>query len=122
MDNERALDIINALASGIDPFTGEVFPQESALQNPETVRALFLAARALEQEPGRRKSSSKSRPKDPSLPGNTGKPWSDVEDLALVSAFESGSTEKDLAASHQRTPGAIRSRLVKLGKLEPAAS
>ncbi len=116
MDQTRALEIINALAAGIDPLTGEVFPEHSTLQHPDVVRALFLAAMALQ--------SSRSKPprpasKDSDLPPKAGKSWSEAEDHELVAAFESGKSEKELAAKHQRTLGAIRSRLIKLGKLEP---
>ena len=48
----------------------------------------------------------------------TGKPWTPEEDQALVAAFDSGSTPKQLAAAHERTNGAVRSRLMKLGKLD----
>lgn len=116
MDNQRALEIINALASGVDPFTGEVFGQRTVLQNPEAVRALFLASRALEEATEREKRKTRN----PNLPANAGKPWSEEEDRRLISAFDSGQTEKQLAASHARTLGAIQSRLVKLGKLEPS--
>lgn len=118
MDNEHALEIINALASGIDPFTGEVHSQGSVLQNPETVRALFLAARALEAMTPRKKG----KPRDPALPASAGKSWSEEEDRQLVAAFDSGQTEQELAESHKRTRGAIQARLVKLGKMEPPAS
>lgn len=114
MDNERALEIIGALASGIDPFTGEVFGQESVFQNPEAVRALFAAARALEDVVG----GKKRKKRDPNFPAEAGKPWTEEENLRLVVAFDAGQTQKQLAESHKRTVGAIRSRLIKLGKLD----
>lgn len=46
-------------------------------------------------------------------------PWDAEEDQSLVADFESGTPIKDLAQTHQRTEGAIRSRLMKLGKLAP---
>jgi hypothetical protein len=52
-------------------------------------------------------------------PPNSGTPWSEAEDRKLVAAFDLGSTELQIAAAHQRTPGAIHARLIKLGKLEP---
>ena len=33
MDDGEAVEIIKALADGVDPFTGEVFPPESPYQN-----------------------------------------------------------------------------------------
>lgn len=114
MDNERALEIINTLASGFDPFTGEVYDEENVLQNPDVVRALFTAARALEGLAVH--ATSKSR--NPNLPANAGRPWSEEESQQLAAEFDSGKTQAQLVESHERTPGAIRSRLVRLGKLE----
>ncbi len=44
-------------------------------------------------------------------------PWNEAEDEALIEAVEGGATTKALAERHQRKPGAIRSRLKKLGLL-----
>lgn len=117
MDNDSALKIINALASGVDPFTGEVFSDGSTLQHPDVVRALFLATIALQKSNDKKGNKCASKNRD--LPSNSGTSWSEAEDHRLLAAFESGGTEKELAAVHQRTLGAIHSRLVKLGKLEP---
>lgn len=43
MDKTAAITIIESLANGRDPFTGEQFPNESALQNADVVRALYFA-------------------------------------------------------------------------------
>ena len=48
MERSNALKIINALANGVHPATGEVFAADSPYQHPDTVRALFEAVRALE--------------------------------------------------------------------------
>jgi hypothetical protein len=120
MENARAVEVIKSLAAGIDPYTGEVFQAGSTLQNPEVVRALFVAVTAME---GRAKASTRAAaaPKNPALPTAAGKAWSETEDQELVQAFDGGASEKDLAARHQRTLGAIRYRLVKLGRLDPAS-
>jgi uncharacterized protein with gpF-like domain len=111
MEQTQALEIIRSLAKGVDPTTGEVFPADSAFQQPDVIRALHLATEALQR-------AAKAERKNQQLPAGTGKPWNAEEDQALVTAFESGSSIKDLAAAHERTNGAIRSRLMKLGKLE----
>ncbi len=117
MNSSRAFEIINMLACGVDPITGEVFPTGSALQHPDIVRALFLAANSIRSVGAQSEPSSATRMKN--VPANAGKSWSEAEDQELILAFEMGDTEKKLAAKHKRTTGAIRSRLVKLGKLEP---
>ncbi len=48
-----------------------------------------------------------------------GKPWTDEENQTLIADFDGGSTIADLAGNHQHTQGAIRSRLIRLGKLTP---
>ena len=49
------------------------------------------------------------------VPARQGTPWSPEEDEALRLAFAEKAPIPDLAGRHQRTTGAIRSRLVKLG-------
>lgn len=111
MEVARTVEIVSSLADGIDPFTGERYPAGSPYQHPDTVRALFLAVRALrslEQQERRRQG----------LPRNAGKPWSAEEDERLALEFDNGTPISRLAAEHERTEGAIEARLVKLGKLE----
>ena len=43
MDKAAAITIIESLANGVDPFTGDNFPNNSALQNADVVRALYFA-------------------------------------------------------------------------------
>ncbi len=120
MESNRALEVIQTLAAGTDPFTGEVFGSGHALQNPEIVRALFVAAAALQALP-RPAATKTPKAKDPAQPPAAGKAWSPDEEAQLGAEFDGGMTEQELAAKHQRTPGAIRYRLVKLGRLDPSA-
>jgi hypothetical protein len=113
MEQTRAVEVIQSLAAGIDPFTGEVFNAGSTLQNPEVVRALFVAVSAMQ-------GAKAGRPRAAVAPA-AGKAWSEVEDRELASEFDAGTSEQEIATRHQRTVGAIRSRLVKLGRLDPAA-
>jgi len=110
MDNAKAAEILQRLADGLDLVTGEPLPKDSQFNQPEAIRALFTAIRALEGAPQKEG------------PAKAGGKWTDEEDKRLAEAFDAGSSIKDLAASHQRSNGAIRSRLVKLGKIDPAAS
>jgi hypothetical protein len=45
-------------------------------------------------------------------------PWNDAEDQALIDAFQAGEKTKLIAQRHERKPGAMRSRLKKLGLIE----
>lgn len=111
MESSQALSIIQSLADGVDPRTGECFAAESAYQSAPVVRALSVAVRAilrLIETEHRRKS----------LPGNVGKAWSVHEEGILISEFDSGKNVSELASQLQRTAGAVRARLVRLGKIE----
>ena len=111
MDTSRALEIIKSLSDGIDPYTGEVFPAGSPYQHPDTVRALFKAIGALE---GFREKKKRQKP----LPEKAGMPWREEEDNLLVEAFDKGASIKELSDSHMRTEAAIKSRLIRLGKIK----
>ncbi len=110
MDAEKALEILKPLAEGIDPFTGEILPPESLYQNPEVIRALFAATTALQKQMERNRRQT-------NLPKNAGKPWSEEEDKELAELFDSGKSIEELSVLHQRTRGAIQSRLLKMGRL-----
>ena len=112
MKPAEALKIIQSLADGVDPCTGEIFPDDSPYQQPSILRALFIAVRALERLEERQKREQR-------LPENAGKSWDESEDRILCTEFESGLTITQLAQKHGRTSGAIQSRLEKLGKIAP---
>jgi len=118
MEKAAAVKIIQQLADGIDPQTGKTFHADSPYQQPDTVRALFMALQALDERP-----AAKARPEaNENVPQNSGKPWSDEEDHALAAAFDAGKKIPELATSHQRSRFAIEARLGKLGKIEPPAN
>jgi hypothetical protein len=108
MDRKRALEIIAALAEGIDPTTGEMLPPKHTLQQPDVIRALHEAITALRDD-------SVPRRRNRALPPRAGQPWTDEEDRELVSEYEAGLSEKEMSEKHQRTTGSIRSRLMRLG-------
>jgi len=55
------------------------------------------------------------------MPSNTGVPWDQGEDARLGKAFDEGRNIEQLAKAHGRTVGAMRARLVKLGRMDPTA-
>jgi len=110
MEIDQAVEIIKALLRGIDPFTHDPHPEGSSLLTAQTLEALSMALSALEKEQDR---SVRRR----ELPANAGGPWSDEETAMLAESFDAGKTIEELASVHGRTPGAIRSRLLRLGRL-----
>ena len=113
MEEARALTIVTALASGVNPLTGELFAADSPYQSPDVIRALYIAMRALEA-PGRRRTRGQG-----AASSNAGKPWSDDEDRQLLSAFDNGQPLAELAHAHGRTRGGIQARLIRHGRLAP---
>ena len=106
MDLGGALNILRALADGVDPSTGELAAKDSALQQPATVRALHFAIAALQRD--------NERPEKRNSYGA----WSSEEDARLCEEFHCGVAFSEIANIHGRSRGAIVSRLEKLGKLK----
>ena len=115
MTASKALPIIADLAEGSDPVTGQTLPSASPYFHPEVVAALHLAARALEREEQREE-------REQTLPAQAGRPWSRAQDDQLCAAFDEQKSVAELARLYNRTTGAIRSRLAKLGKMTPPHS
>jgi len=113
MQLESALPIVRALADGVNPVTGEAYPEHSPYAEPRTLRALFSAVDLMQKEVEREKRRER-------LPANFGKPWTEGEDRTLVAEFDGGLAMPDIARRHARTQSSIRLRLEKLGKIEPS--
>ncbi len=110
MNQAQALSVVRSLANGVDPTTGDVFAPDSPYQRPDTVRALYAAAEALEK-------AERIERRKAQLPPKSGEPWSEDEDRKLLSGFDAGRGLPDLAAAHERTQAGVRARLVKYGRL-----
>ncbi len=114
MSPQQALQIVQQLADGIDPTTGEVLSAESPFNQPEVIRALNLASNALKAHGLDAKAAPTQKPR----PENAGRSWSPQEDAELLAEFDAGIVPKELAVKHGRTKGAIESRLVKHGRIQ----
>lgn len=114
MELQIARQIIDTLAQGIHPVTGEAMPEDSPYNAPPVIRALHVVARALEtaDEPPRPRRAA---------PPNAGKPWSAEEDAALETAFDAGIAVRQVAGELGRTVFAVEQRLVRLGKVAAPA-
>lgn len=118
MELQIARQIIDTLAQGIHPITGEAMPDDSPYNAPPVIRALHTVARALETLNGAPAAAeTQSRPRPP----NAGKPWNPQEDQALETAFDAGIPLKQVAQELGRTAFAVEQRLVKLGKVAAPA-
>lgn len=108
MEPDRAIEIVEKLTAGVDPFTGERFPSSSAYQQADTVRALHLALEGLKKL--KRSTARKTGP---------GRPWTEDEEKEMLRQFDDKIDVEQIAAKHERTKGAIWSRLEKLGRVKP---
>lgn len=106
MEREQALKILNALANGVHPATGEQFAADSPYQHPDTVRALYESIRAMQGA---------------QAPGTIPNRWTTEEEEKLASDFDAGKSVDEIVRGHSRSRAAIEARLVKLGRLDPAA-
>ena len=111
MDLARARAILQSLADGHDPTTGQSFPSDSPYQQVDTVRALHAVLDALDGP------LAKKRPANPDRP-QLGLKWTPEEEKRLRDAFTAHKPIPEIAAAHGRSAGAITSRLVRLGLIE----
>jgi hypothetical protein len=118
MELQAARQIIDTLAQGVHPVTGEVMPDDSPYNAPPVIRALVAASRALEGKP-KPKAADRTERVARVQPGNQGKPWSAEDDARLEAAYAAGADLKLVAQELGRSHFGVESRLVKLGKLPP---
>lgn len=118
MEREQTLRILNALANGVHPATGEKFAADGPYQHPDTVRALFEAMRAVE---GGAAVAPASERKSAFPQSGAGSRWSTEEEERLAGGFDAGRTVDELARAHNRSRAAIEARLVRLGKMDASA-
>src|SRR5215204_2923798 len=112
MERQQALNILNALANGVHPATGEVFAANSPYQHPDTVRALFEAIRLMD---------GAAAPAEQKKPTSTFIRWTQEEEKRLIAGFDAGKSSAELAQLHDRSRAAVEARLLKLGKIDVSA-
>lgn len=106
MDIARAKELLSALADGIDPFTGEIFPRDHICNHPDIIRAFHQVLGAIPETK-----------KVPSAP-NAGKPWPQEEQDKLANEFRAGIKISAIAKEHGRSRGSIEAKLAHLGLIE----
>lgn len=122
MNLSEATAIVESLANGIDPVSGQPLPEPGPYHHPRVIRALFAV---LQQARRASEGHASTRQKAGSLVGasglcdRTGKPWTAEEDEQLIAEFHAAVDFRDMATMHSRTRGAIISRLTKLGEIQP---
>ena len=121
MELQIARQIIDVLAQGIHPITGEAMPDDSPYNAPPVIRALHTVSRALADVGGAPAAAVEPQRPRREPPPNAGKSWTGQEDAALETAFDAGIALKQVAQELGRTAFALEQRLVKLGKIAAPA-
>ena len=109
MEQEKAYSVVEALANGIDPVTGECFDEEAPYNHPEVIRALFfiLRNRPLKK---RVKKSLEEKQQDnigKGLPMNYGLPWPKESIDLVIEDFQADIAIDAIAEKMSRNPNSI---------------
>lgn len=120
MEKTETLHILRTLASGVDPQTGVEIPLNSPYRHIKTTRALLTAVKELEGQqtsytPDELFAPQACHTRGKIKPPLAGSPWSPLEDQELREEYDKGLSIAAMAKIHQRTQGAISSRLLRLG-------
>ena len=110
MDITKAKEIISALAEGIDPTTGEIFSADHVCNRAEVIRALYIAAQALQKD--------LNQPEDGPWHKEYGRVWSQHEIDLLLNFFDKHYTVAQISKQLGRSESGIRAKLVRLGKIQ----
>jgi len=114
MDTNKSIKIVEALANGIDPTTGEKFPPHSPYNNPEVIRGLYHALEIVRSHRQKTKMTLEEKQQaniDKGLSRNAGLPWEDEQREYVATNFKQGDTVDQLASKLERTKGAIIAEL-----------
>lgn len=118
MQIQQVISILDSVAAGVDPKTGELIPND-VFHSPDVIRAFFTAANALRTNATAAPIATVPAPVSKNRPQAAGARWTEQEDTLLCDEFDGGVPVAEIARLHGRTTGAINSRLVKLGKVDP---
>jgi hypothetical protein len=110
MDIYEAKEIVEILADGIDPTTGDVLPAGSICNDPDVIRALFKVLESI-QMPLKVYGKSIEEKKEKGRLKNRGLPWSAEDRKEIGILYNQGKTIKELSENFERTTGAIKAEL-----------
>ena len=110
MELYKAVQMIESVANGIHPETGEGFPQDSPYNSPGIIRALFTCTQHITHSLPRIKKTADQKQaenKIKGLPKNAGLPWTKEMKTQLAELFKAGENPTNLARILERTQYAI---------------
>lgn len=112
MEIQDAIKVIRAMATGLNPETGEALKSDEVCRSALAVKALNRSVAALLAQEERELNK----------PTSAGKYWSRAEEAKVCEEMRSGMDLTEIAKLHNRTVPSIITRLVKLGKIAPPKS
>lgn len=120
MDIQQSIDTVQSLANGVNPVTGELFPDHSPYNHPEIVRALFFCVQHMKQPPKVKKTVEQKQAENlaKGQPKNAGMPWTPELKTELATGFNAGVATTELARQFERSKSAIVSELIKQGLID----
>lgn len=120
MDFNEAKNILNFLANGINPITGEVLPEISPYNEPKVIRALFTILGSSKSQKAPKKTPEEKQQENliSGRPKNSGLPWTDDLKKELEDKYNSGFKVEELVQYFERTKGSILSELLKQGLID----
>jgi len=111
---DRYIFIIESLANGVNPITGEVFDNDSVYNNPEVIRALFFVLEKVKKSKTKKTIEEKQNMNiSNGKPKNHGLPWTKELKEELKELFKQNKSISELANIFERTKGSIISELLK---------
>ncbi len=118
MQTEQVIAILDSVAAGVDPVTGQRIPSE-VFHSADVIRAFYNAANLLRNlgAGSTHASSAGVRTGGSKTLASAGTRWTSAEDAMLRSEYDGGMPIGDIATQHGRTRSAITMRLAKLGKI-----
>lgn len=119
MDQDKTISIIEGLANGVDPITGEVLPATSPYNNPEVIRALFHVVNLIPKSKKPKKTIEEKQKEniEKGLPKNYGLPWEEADIQKVISYYQSDVQVDVIANEFSRKPSSIVSLLKKHGAI-----
>ncbi len=116
MNAERAIEILEMLMEGIDPYTGEALPQAFIFKQADVILALCWAVQSLKRETV--KQLNPARPGDRIIKSgeqSAGRAWTQEDDRQLKELVASKVPLERLCVILHRRSGGIQKRLTQLG-------
>lgn len=109
MEQEKVYAVIDALANGIDPSSGECFPPDSPYNHPDVIRALFYILRNKPPTKKQKKSVEEKQQQNiaKGLPKNYGLPWSEDTVDKVIRLFKANMAVEAIAQEIARKPSSI---------------